>query len=1552
MVDEPAQVVMTQEQLNQILQAVGAAGGGGGGAGAGAIGSAVAVGQLGSCELGRDRTKRFKKFNDWIKQAESKLAFLGITDDQQKVNYVKSCAGPDLITFWEKEARVRFAAVEANPALNIVAEAAHTYIQIIEESKKVLLAIINRDRAVIDLLRISQGDRSVMEFLAEIEDQARLCRANERRIMEDDLVRMALVAGFKDRLLAEKVLAEEHDLKTTIQLAVTRENSKANVAAMQGKQSERVMRMKEETIARMRPCSESDMKIMEEEEGDIARLEERLAVLKVKQYGKFSGRFKPKEDAQPSGQKCRSCSLSHMPGECPAKGKECYRCEGRDHYARAAVCPGPKSGRQPARNRRVEEDEGSDSSKGEWEEENGVVKKVQQTKRRWPGVKEGAPHGRLHMVNPKEKIRRSKWVSVRLGGHRVRLFADTGCRYSIISPDMYKERMGVIVPARRALRAWGADTDLNVKGMFKTEVSTERGARSTTWVYVVEGHRPEPLLGEKDAEALGIIVFHAEGRMPNESETCGRSQEDRGVRSVKAGSIPGKLREAGINVKTEKSQPVQIKEEDKAKAWKIVEGFKSSVFRPGIGLIKTSPIKLEHEEGFKPVQPPRRGVPYHYQERLSQHLALLRKEGAMEEVDPREPIDAVMNVVITEKKQEGQIRMNLDATPLNKGALMTKYHVKTAAEVRHDLEGAAFFSELDMGYGYHQLQLHPDTAKMAVFQTHEGLHRMKRLFFGPKAATGIFHNEVQKSFRGVEGVTTIHDNILVYGHTVEEHNVNLFNCLTRAKERGVRLKLEKSTILEPEVSWFGRIFSGTGVSADPKKIKNILDAGRPESTEDVRSLIQACSYNAKFSFDHNNKLTYSEVTAPLRELLGKDEIFRWTEERENSYVTLINIMSDKTTLRPFNKNRPTHFVSDASPKGIAASVYQEEEDGTWIPIDHIDRALSKVEQGWASQIEWECLGQCWGMLMLRSYLIGSNFTSWCDHRPLIPLLNNLAMQASVRINALRHKIQDLTFNMKYLKGKENPCDYKSRHCTDISDLKPDQREKLHVNDNNDIVVMRILLDDVPPALTSKMIKEAVKTDVTYQNLVTAVQAGPKPTDPDLGAYTAVWSELAVVDGLVLRGDRIIIPDGQLENDEGNMRQWVVELGHEGHMGTNAIKRLLRTRVWFPGMDKMVEQRTEECLECQASVKTPSRDPLQPTQAPELPFDRCAADHWGPTPDGKYVLVLIDLLTRFPEVEVVEGTSAEQNIHALDSIFARHSIPKVLLTDGGPPWNTSPEHPLQRYFTSMGVNHRTTISAEDPEANGTCEAWMKHLKKVWHTSLAQYKDPVLELNKHLRSVRATPHPTTGASPAELLYNRSFRTKLPDLRTDPARGRADIIKAQVKDREEKEKMKMYKDRSRYVKAHDIKLGDLVLKERRSTKQDSPYDPKPYKVTEVIGTQIKGQRDEEEKTRDSQKWKVVKPARRRRFRLPTPEVEEDADIGPPRRTAAVQPPRADHQVQDDVHPVEQEYPDRQDIQARLRGNRDVILADTVANRPARTRTPRVMYQAKSQLRDRTRK
>ena len=135
-------------------------------------------------------------------------------------------------------------------------------------------------------------------------------------------------------------------------------------------------------------------------------------------------------------------------------------------------------------------------------------------------------------------------------------------------------------------------------------------------------------------------------------------------------------------------------------------------------------------------------------------------------------------------------------------------------------------------------------------------------------------------------------------------------------------------------------------------------------------------------------------------------------------------------------------------------------------------------------------------------------------------------------------------------------------------------------------------------------------------------------------------------------------------------------------------------------------------------------------------------------------------------------------------------------------------------------------------------------------------------------RATPHPTTGKSPAELLFARKFRTKLPDIRTNP--DREDIQQAREQDRMEKARQKMYEDN---------KEGDTIVQERKTTKANPPYDPQPHTAEAVHGTQIVGKRGEEMKVRDSQQWKKVEIRPASRFSRTRQETEEeDPDIGLP--------------------------------------------------------------------------
>ena len=658
---------------------------------------------------------------------------------------------------------------------------------------------------------------------------------------------------------------------------------------------------------------------------------------------------------------------------------------------------------------------------------------------------------------------------------------------------------------------------------------------------------------------------------------------------------------------------------------------------------------MDYKADFSPRQPRYYNIPFHYQKPLSKLLQFLRTQGVISDVDPRNSYECIMNVVITDKK-DGNIRMNVDASPMNPGLKRSKIHVETPQEIRHELKSAQVFSEFDMGWGYHQLPIDEQTKNRSIFQTHEGIHRMERGYFGPSAMSAIFHNEVRKALRGLKGVISIHDNISVYGDNTDEHYENLKLCFERLKEKGIVIKPSKSTFCMSRIKWFGRVFTGNGVTADPEKLTLIKEAGPPTSIEEVRSLLMACQFNAKFSFDSQPEDSYEDITHPLRQLLKKDAKFQWGSKEQEAYQKLINKMNDPATLQAFDPKRPTHVVADSSEHGMQGSIYQErpgskEGSREWVPIDHTSRAFTTTEHNY-SPIERESLAQSWTMEQFRSYLVGAPFTTWTDHEPLLQIYNIRERSTSKRISKHRDKVQDLDYTMRHMKGMEMPCDYGSRHPQSIDHLNRSEQDDLGFDNGNEVYVRRIYRPGTETeAIRTEDLERAALADPEYQKALAALRNGRRA--PTHSPYTRVWNDICEIGSLLYRGNKVIAPNAEVNPGKGNTRKILLEIAHEGHPGIDAMKRFAREHFWYPSVEEDISQCVENCLPCQASTVTKHRDPLTPTEPPPEVWTDLAADHWGPTPRNTHMLVVIDKLSRFPEVIEVKGTASEPNIEAFD-----------------------------------------------------------------------------------------------------------------------------------------------------------------------------------------------------------------------------------------------------------------------------------------------------------------
>ena len=271
-----------------------------------------------------------------------------------------------------------------------------------------------------------------------------------------------------------------------------------------------------------------------------------------------------------------------------------------------------------------------------------------------------------------------------------------------------------------------------------------------------------------------------------------------------------------------------------------------------------------------------------------------------------------------------------------------------------------------------------------------------------------------------------------------------------------------------------------------------------------------------------------------------------------------------------------------------------------------------------------------------------------------------------------------------------------------------------------------------------------------------------------------------------------------------LQQKVVQLAHEGHQGIVKTKQLIHSTMWFPGIDAAIQEAEERCLPCQAATDTKQKEPLLPTELPTAPWLKVTTDLFGPIAGGQeYVLVVQDLYSRYPAVEIVHSTSAKAVLPAMDRIMSMLGIPEYVASDNGPPYNSDEFKQFARY---MGFEHGPKIPLA-PWTNGMVENFMPNIVEVLQTSQEQHLNWHQELQRFLRSYRATPHAMTGSSPAEVVLNgRQYHTRLPAKysKVQP------IYHQEIKNRDSarKQAMKDYADKKSYVSEIDLKVGDSVL------------------------------------------------------------------------------------------------------------------------------------------------
>lgn len=291
--------------------------------------------------------------------------------------------------------------------------------------------------------------------------------------------------------------------------------------------------------------------------------------------------------------------------------------------------------------------------------------------------------------------------------------------------------------------------------------------------------------------------------------------------------------------------------------------------------------------------------------------------------------------------------------------------------------------------------------------------------------------------------------------------------------------------------------------------------------------------------------------------------------------------------------------------------------------------------------------------------IPSQFDLVTEHKPL-EVIFGTRFKARACIERWLLRIQGYKFRVIYKIGKNNTANPLSRLLPDDSTIitENDIYEKNFVMFVNELTARALLLTEI--------LRERQGTELRKlcDELLTDQIPASKP-------FPYIKDELGVVDGILVRGSRLIIPT--LQN------------AHEDHHGIIKMKNKLRSKVWWPNIDMQAEKFVKLYDSCQKIRKSTIEEKIHRRSLPVGPLQDLAID-FKDHRNGSYLCVVADYFSRYIEVSVMKTITTKTMYEFLDEIFTRHGSTYSITSDQGSQFtskefaNYCAENCIQRYTT--------------------------------------------------------------------------------------------------------------------------------------------------------------------------------------------------------------------------------------------------------------------------------
>ena len=340
------------------------------------------------------------------------------------------------------------------------------------------------------------------------------------------------------------------------------------------------------------------------------------------------------------------------------------------------------------------------------------------------------------------------------------------------------------------------------------------------------------------------------------------------------------------------------------------------------------------------------------------------------------------------------------------------------------LDGAQYFSALDLTEMFYQIRVEPSDVENTAFRTAVGCYEYLVTPMGTTPSVGTAMNTMQQalqhcvslpgeqappnprfkppippqegfpdddSWRKLEYHSALGsycvvfvDDILIYSKTFEDHVRQLRQlCLTLRQHR-MYLNPDKCNLCQVEVEYLGNMIGREGIRPTTEKTETLETWPSPQNVTELKSFLGLLGFCRRYIAD------LAQISAPLNVLLKKGAPWQWGADQQKAFDKLKRRISSTPVLAIPSGSAELVLRCDASREAMGVALYQRDSQGYLQPVEFKSKGFAEAQKRLAAH-DREGLALLFALKSFRHFLLGREFQVQTDNAALSQILTSRDM---------------------------------------------------------------------------------------------------------------------------------------------------------------------------------------------------------------------------------------------------------------------------------------------------------------------------------------------------------------------------------------------------------------------------------------------------------------------------------------------------------------------------------------------------------------------------------